>query len=271
VLYNGAKPQSCHSYTLYVGSESLRTGVLLFLSLCFTLCSQDLASSVIATGKATDFCKVLPSKAVHWLEENYPSVANKLQRFLDKYGHRCIKEVSSKLLHIWFDPSKWNETQNIANSQMCRLWCSYGIHSVTLLIFLLNSCEIIFIIFKHPVAFIYTLYTLKYTVFNATLSFSFFVYSTTCFGCIGPSSGVSLPKLFHCKLYIKCWCSFRCAYFYHLLYAFDLYCSFIAQVHFLTFKTLKIYMTFIKFIKTLLLLIRSYAIILGCHPLIQSM
>jgi hypothetical protein len=28
------------------------------------------------------------------------------------------------------------------------------------------------IIFKHPVAFIYASYTLKYTVFNATLNFS---------------------------------------------------------------------------------------------------
>jgi hypothetical protein len=127
----GPNPKSCQSYMLHVGSERLRTGVLLFLSLCFTLCSQDLASSVIATGKAPDFCKVLPSKAVHWLEENYPSVATKLQRFLDKYGHRCIKEVSCKLQHIWFDPSKWNETQNVANSQICRLWCSHGIHSVT--------------------------------------------------------------------------------------------------------------------------------------------
>jgi hypothetical protein len=35
------------------------------------------------------------------------------------------------------------------------------------------SCIIFFIIFKHPVAFIYTSYILKYTVFNATLSFSF--------------------------------------------------------------------------------------------------
>jgi hypothetical protein len=67
---------------------------------------QDLASSIIATGKAPDFCKVLPSEAVQWLEKNYPNVAIKLQRFLDKHGHRCIKEVSYKLLYIHFDPSK---------------------------------------------------------------------------------------------------------------------------------------------------------------------
>ncbi|XP_023716266.1 prodigiosin synthesizing transferase PigC isoform X3 [Cryptotermes secundus] len=71
----------------------------LLLSSCSDLVSagipvalEDLASSIIATDKARDFCTVLPSEAVHWLEENYPSVATKLQRFLDKYGHRCIKE-----------------------------------------------------------------------------------------------------------------------------------------------------------------------------------
>jgi hypothetical protein len=44
------------------------------------------------------------------------------------------------------------------------------------------------IVTKHPVAFIYTSYTLKYSVFNATLLLSFFFlyYSTTCFGDIGP-------------------------------------------------------------------------------------
>jgi hypothetical protein len=41
------------------------------------------------------------------------------------------------------------------------------------------------IIFKHPVAFIYTSYTLKYAVFNATLSFSFlfilhFIFALQC-------------------------------------------------------------------------------------------
>jgi hypothetical protein len=96
---------NCQSYTLGTGSESIMTGVLLFLPLCFTLCCQDLASSVVATGKARDFCKFLPSKAVHWLE-NYPNVATKLQRFLDKHGHRCINEVSFKLERILFYPSK---------------------------------------------------------------------------------------------------------------------------------------------------------------------
>jgi hypothetical protein len=129
---------------------------------------------------------------------------------------------------------------------------------------------------------ILTSYTLKYTVFSATLSISllffffvflflffcfyfesfFFVYSTTCFGRIGPSSGVLLPKLSHCNLYIKRYCSFRCAYLYHLLDAFVLCFSFIAQVYFLTFKTFKMYVTFIKFFKTSLLiktLLRHYS------------
>lgn len=88
---------------LIEGSKELTaqhySDVGLLLSSCSDLVSadipvalEDLASSITATGKAPDFCKVLPSKAVHWLEENYPSVATKLQRFLDKYGHRCIKE-----------------------------------------------------------------------------------------------------------------------------------------------------------------------------------
>lgn len=71
----------------------------LLLSSCTAMVSaeiptalEDLASSIAATGKARDFCRVLPSEAVCWLEKNCPSVATKLQSFLDKHGHRCIKE-----------------------------------------------------------------------------------------------------------------------------------------------------------------------------------
>jgi hypothetical protein len=43
-----------------------------------------------------------------------------------------------------------------------------------------------------------TLYTIRYSAFNATLLMSlWFVH-------IGPSSGVLLPKLSHCNLCIKC-------------------------------------------------------------------
>jgi hypothetical protein len=115
------------------------------------------------------------------------------------------------------------------------------------------------------------LYALNlYSLYNTTLSFYFFVYSMTCFGRIGPSSGVFLPKLFHRNLYIKyinvlsdvrpcIICLVRSSYIV------------LAQVHLLTFKTFKIYVTFIKFLKTLFLLKRSYTNILGYYPLVQSM
>jgi hypothetical protein len=48
------------------------------------------------------------------------------------------------------------------------------------------------IVFKHPVAFIYTSYAL-YSVFTATLHLQLRIrlyYFTTCFGHKGPSSGV---------------------------------------------------------------------------------
>ncbi|PSN52100.1 hypothetical protein C0J52_04339 [Blattella germanica] len=112
-----AKVADCHTYTSRVGlftqvvaitvltegSEELSTehygDMGLLLSSCTDVVSaqipailEDLAASIVATGRGAIFCKVSPSQAVKWLSENCPIVSIKLTGFLNRHGHRCIKE-----------------------------------------------------------------------------------------------------------------------------------------------------------------------------------
>ncbi|KDR08398.1 Putative phosphoenolpyruvate synthase [Zootermopsis nevadensis] len=90
-------------YVLSEGHEELNAEHYSDMGLLLSSCSQmvsaeipvaleDLASSISAAGIAPEFCRVVPSEAACWLEENCPSVATKLHNFLKKHGHRCIKE-----------------------------------------------------------------------------------------------------------------------------------------------------------------------------------
>lgn len=44
-------------------------------------------------GKAEEFSKVEPAKAIDWLKSNCPLGAEKLRTFFDMHGHRCVHEL----------------------------------------------------------------------------------------------------------------------------------------------------------------------------------
>jgi hypothetical protein len=95
--------------------------------------------------------------------------------------------------------------------------------------------------------------TLKYTVFNTTLSF----YFLFCLRHI--SAALGHHQVFCCQSCLTV------IYIYNVNVLLDVRTCIICLMH------LKMYVTFIKFLKTLFLLKRPCTIILGCHPLVQSM
>jgi hypothetical protein len=126
---------------------------------------------------------------------------------------------------------RWENNINIDLKKLCvRMWTGP-----------------ICIIFKHPVAFIYTSYT-KYTVFNATYIFFILILPRHVFAALGHHR-VLLLKLSHCNFYIIC--SFR----YALLFIYLMLCLTLLPfgtsplLEFTILKILKIYVSVIKFLK----------------------
>ncbi|XP_012227531.1 rifampicin phosphotransferase-like [Linepithema humile] len=52
-----------------------------------------IATCIRQCGKAEEFSKIEPAKALDWLKSNCPSAAEKLQNFFDVHGHRALQEL----------------------------------------------------------------------------------------------------------------------------------------------------------------------------------
>lgn len=52
-----------------------------------------LARSLAASGKAEDFRRQKPEKALYWLEDNLPEIYVEVTKFLEHHGHRALMEV----------------------------------------------------------------------------------------------------------------------------------------------------------------------------------
>ncbi|XP_076364395.1 rifampicin phosphotransferase-like isoform X2 [Tachypleus tridentatus] len=53
---------------------------------------QDLTHSIMGTTNWEEFCKMTPQDAVKWLTFNTGTAGKKFQEFIQKHGHRCVKE-----------------------------------------------------------------------------------------------------------------------------------------------------------------------------------
>ncbi|XP_066587507.1 rifampicin phosphotransferase-like isoform X2 [Prorops nasuta] len=62
---------------------------------------RKITQSIKESGKAEEFRNISASEAFNWLKVNCPVAAKQLELFLEKHGHRCIKE-----LDIYAEP--WN-------------------------------------------------------------------------------------------------------------------------------------------------------------------
>jgi hypothetical protein len=100
---------------------------------------------------------------------------------ISKESRRLVLPITSCVNHNFTfhwsstDPRTWEKWEGVLASHKCGVPPHAKGH--------------INIIFKQPVAFIYTSY-IKYTVSNATWNFLYSYSTMTCFGLIGPSSGV---------------------------------------------------------------------------------
>lgn len=54
---------------------------------------KQIAIAIQSSGKAEEFSKQPPETVMKWLEDNCSSVYNLMTLFLERHGHRCIKEV----------------------------------------------------------------------------------------------------------------------------------------------------------------------------------
>ncbi|XP_029168725.1 uncharacterized protein LOC114938804 isoform X2 [Nylanderia fulva] len=99
-VYNQIRAMSL----LTKGSDDFTSDHLADVAVLFSSCTDVISSEVpialgnIAAcirkdGKAEEFSKVEPAKAIDWLKSNCPLAAEKLRTFFDMHGHRCVHEL----------------------------------------------------------------------------------------------------------------------------------------------------------------------------------
>lgn len=76
------------------------TDIAMVLSSCSNVVSAEvptslnnLAKSIQKSDKAEEFSKVEAKNGMQWLQDNCPESYRLFKDFLEKHGHRCIKEV----------------------------------------------------------------------------------------------------------------------------------------------------------------------------------
>ncbi|KAL6266847.1 hypothetical protein P5V15_003676 [Pogonomyrmex californicus] len=72
----------------------------ILLSSCTNVISSEvpialskIAACIRKSGKADEFSKIEPTKAMNWLELNCPPAMEKLKTFFETHGHRCVHEM----------------------------------------------------------------------------------------------------------------------------------------------------------------------------------
>lgn len=114
------------------GSEDITPDHLADLAVLLSSCTNVISSEVpialgkIATcirknGKAEDFGKVEPARAIDWLKSNCPPAAEKLRVFFDVHGHRCVQELDLLSKPWIFEPESIISTIQVRDKKSaCR-------------------------------------------------------------------------------------------------------------------------------------------------------